>query len=214
VNGDNTTHRLAVTGGICGASGTLLYIAGAFLPLGEKTGYAVVMFWPILSIVFVYGIFRLIGAGRESVCNHLAFLFACLAFATVASMISVQLALRIGIAQYAGTAPAADGALYDTILKSGRLVDQGMDVAWDFLIGTSLIFLSAALGGDARFGKVWGAIAALLGAGLIVLNAVAFPWPPADAGLFDLGPLIGVFIVALSVRMVVVGMRGLRTSPV
>ena len=98
------------------------------------------------------------------------------------------------------------------MLKSLRLVDMGMDVAWDFLIGTSLVFLSVALGGNAHYGKTWGVITGTLGLALIILNAVTFPWPPDTRGLFDLGPFIGVFIIAISVRLMMIGMRGLRAA--
>ena len=37
-----------------------------------------------------------------------------------------------------------------------------------------------------------------LGIALIVLNAATFPWPPADRGLFDIGPFIGLFVIALA----------------
>jgi hypothetical protein len=204
---DRIVRSMAIAGGICGVVGTLCYVVGGFLPRSDNLAYALVMLWPLLSIVFAYGLFRLIGASKESVSNHLAFVFACLAFATVASMISVQLAVRIGIAEYAGAGAPADAGLYATILKSTRLVDHGIDVAWDFLIGTSLIFLAFALGGHPRFGKIWGAVSGLSGAGLIALNAVTFPWPPDTAGLFDLGPFIGAFIIAIGIRMVVVGIR-------
>lgn len=211
---DRALHKLATAGGICGVSGTLCYIMAIFLPLGDTLGYALVMLWPILSIVFAFALCRLIGAAKESAFNQLAFVFACLAFTTVAAMISIQLAVRMGIAEYIASASAGDVTLYDTIRKSARLVDMGMDVAWDFLVGTSLIFLSIALGGDARFGKVWGAITGILGTSLIVLNTITFPWPPDTRGLFDLGPFIGLFIIAISARLAMIGMRGLRVVKV
>lgn len=209
---DRSIHSLATAGGISGIIGTLCYILAIFLPFGDTLAYAVIMFWPILSIVFAFALCRLIGATRESASNQLAFVFAALAFTTVAGMISVQMAVRMGISEYAGAAPPADRALYETILKSARLVDHGMDVAWDFFIGASLIFLSVALASDGRFGRVWGIASGLLGTGLVILNAITFPWPPNSAGLFDLGPFIGLYIIALSVRLAVIGIRGPRPS--
>jgi hypothetical protein len=80
-------------------------------------------------------------------------------------------------------------------------------VAWDILIGTSLIFLSFALARNNRFGTWWALPAGLLGGLLIVLNVSTFPWPPNTQGLFDIGPAIGLFIIALSVRLVLLGIR-------
>ncbi len=209
---DRSLHKLATAGGISGVIGTLCYILAIAVPFGDRLAYTVIMLWPILSIVFAYALCRLIGATRESAVNQLAFVFAALAFSAVAGMISVQMAVRMGIAEYVGAAPPADAALHRTILDSARLIDHGMDVAWDFLIGTSLMFLSAALSSDGRFGKSWGIVSGVLGAALVVLNAITFPWPPNTAGLFDLGPFIGLYIVALSFRLTMIGIRGPRPA--
>jgi peptidoglycan/LPS O-acetylase OafA/YrhL len=91
--------------------------------------------------------------------------------------------------------------------QSIRLVDMGIDVAWDLFIGTSLIFLCFALAGDARFGLRWAIPGAVLGFVLIVLNVSTFPWPPNTRGLFDIGPAVGVFIIALSLRLLQLGIR-------
>jgi hypothetical protein len=48
-----------------------------------------------------------------------------------------------------------------------------------------------------------------LGTALIGLNAATFPWPPADRGLFDIGPLIGLFVLTLSARLALLGRRAL-----
>jgi hypothetical protein len=42
---------------------------------------------------------------------------------------------------------------------------------------------------------------------LIGLNAATFPWPPGDRGLFDIGPGIGMFVLALSARLALLGRR-------
>jgi hypothetical protein len=205
-------YSLAVAGGLCGAAGTLCYILAAFVPMGDNLSYAVVMLWPILSVVLCYAMFRFVGAAGGGPLNGLAFAFACIAFATLASMISIQLAVRMGIAEHAASAPASDKALYAAVLKSARMVDLGMDVAWDFFIGTYMAILGVVLSGDPRFGKAWGIPTSLLGVALVVLNAITFPWPPDTRDLFDLGPFIGVFIIALSVRLAIVGVRGRRTA--
>ena len=37
---------------------------------------------------------------------------------------------------------------------------------------------------------------------LIALNAATFPWPPADRGLFDIGPFIALYFVAVAARLI------------
>ena len=47
----------------------------------------------------------------------------------------------------------------------------------------------------------------VLGALLVVLNVVTFPTPPADAGLFDIGPFVGLWYLFLMIRVLIVSRR-------
>jgi hypothetical protein len=56
-------------------------------------------------------------------------------------------------------------------------------------------------------GPPWAISSVVLGVALIALNAATFPWPPGDRGLFDIGPFIGVFVMALAARLTLLGRR-------
>jgi hypothetical protein len=56
-------------------------------------------------------------------------------------------------------------------------------------------------------GPGWAIPSVVLGVLLIALNAATFPWPPADGGLFDIGPVIGLFVMALAGRLALLGRR-------
>lgn len=195
-----------ILGGICGIAGTLSYVLSNLVPLNHIPFYVFVMAWPVLSIIFIFSLYSYISLEHKTVSNQLSFIFGCLAFTLMACMISVQLAVRWGIEEYINESPDNE-PLFKMILKSVRLVDQGIDVAWDLFIGTALIFLSLALKGHARFGIYWSIPAALLGILLIVLNVITFPWPPDTMGLFDVGPIIGIYIITLSARLTWIGIH-------
>jgi len=89
---------------------------------------------------------------------------------------------------------------------------MGLDVSWDLFIGVSLFFLSLVLKTNKSFGIVWSIPSILLGVTLIVLNVITFPWPPNTQGLIDIGPAIGLFIIALSTRLVILGMKMKKLS--
>lgn len=198
--------RFIIWGGVSGIVGTLCYLAVAFVTFGLSLTYLLAMMWPILSIIFVYSLSRFVAIKKQSVVNQLALLFAIAGFAMVAAMISIQLGVGAGMEEYIDETPAQKETL-SMIRRSARLVDIGLDVAWDLFIGTALIFLGLAISRHERFGYWWGIPSLILGVLLIILNVLTFPWPPADEGLFDIGPAIGVFILALSARLLYLGSR-------
>lgn len=199
--------RFFVLGGISGIVGTLCYVLAGTVEMNPTVSYAVAMAWPLLSIVFVFSLNRFLGLDRPSAANDLACILACLAFTLVAAMLSIQLAVKMGIEEYLAAAAQADQEPLKVIRRSIRLVDLGIDVAWDIFMGIALLFLATVLNRHRSFGRWWALPLALLSTVVIVLNVLTFPWPPDTRNLFDIGPLIGVFIIALSARLFFLGRR-------
>ena len=185
------------------------YILAIALPwpetqLGTSTALVVVSAWPILSIVYSYGLYSYVAAECESTANRLAFVFAVTAFTTVLGMIVVQLAVGASISEIT---KGLDEHTTKALRRGLRMIDLGLDVAWDMLIGTALIFSGLAIRGRSGLGLVWAIPSVVLGTALIVLNASTFPWPPGDRGLIDIGPFIGIFVMALAARLALLGRR-------
>ena len=85
-------------------------------------------------------------------------------------------------------------------------------MSWDLFIGVSLIFLSIAINKNNLFKLWWTIIGSILGILLIVLNVATFPWPPNTKGLIDIGPLVGLYIIFLSIRLIIIGVKGKSIS--
>jgi hypothetical protein len=203
----NPHKQLLILGGSSGIVGTLCYICAAAFDMTTQATFLLAMAWPILSIVFLFSLFRFFDDHKKQMTNYLAFIFGCLAFTLVAAMMSTQLSVVAGTDEYINSATANDQALLKTIRKSQRLVDLGIDVAWDMFIGTSIIFLGVTMRSRPNFGLWWGLPAAVLGLALIVLNVITFPWPPDTQNLFDIGPAIGLYIIFLAARVLVLGIK-------
>jgi hypothetical protein len=107
----------------------------------------------------------------------------------------------------AEVAEGLDDRTANALRRGLRLIDLGLDVAWDFLIGTALILSGAAIRRRSGLGPGWAIPSIGFGAALIVLNAATFPWPPRDRGLIDIGPFIGGFVMALAGRLAMLGTR-------
>lgn len=199
----------SVFSGTAGVIGVVCYLAAIFVPwpdsqLGTTLVVVVVSAFPILSIVFCHGLCRFIESERPSTAARLTFAFGVVAFATLLAMLIVQLAVNAAIPEIARD---LDAAVRKALTRGLRMIDLGLDVAWDLLIGTTLICLGIAARTRTGLGPAWGIPAVLFGAALIVLNAATFPWPPGDRGLIDIGPFVGLFILALAVRLIMLGRR-------
>lgn len=204
---NHQNFNLYILGGISGIVGTICYVIAITIPMSPIITYMMAMSWPILSIVFVFSLYRYIAIYKQSAYNQLALLMACLAFAMVAMMISIQLSVRFGINEYISNSSNSEQEILRVMQNSIRLVDMGLDVSWDLFIGISLIFLSIVLKGNKSFGLWWSLPAVMLGIMLIVLNVITFPWPPDTQGLIDIGPAIGLYIIALSTRLLSLGLK-------
>jgi hypothetical protein len=197
-------------GGVAGIVSVVCYVLAITLPwpesqVGTSGALLVVCAWPILGIVYSYALYSYVAAERQSAANRLGFVFAAAGFSMVLGMIVVQLAVNAGFSE---AASGLDEATGKALHRGLRLIDQGLDVAWDFLIGTALVFSGVALRRRRGLGIGWTIPSVALGVALIGLNASTFPWPPADRGLFDIGPGVGLFVTVLAARLVVLGRRG------
>lgn len=203
------TPDVWVRSGIAGVVGVVCYILAITVPFpptqsGTAVALVVVSAWPILSIVYAYGLCSFVAAEHDSAANRLGFVFAVTGFATVLAMIIVQFAIGAAITDITN---GLNEQTANALTRGLRMVDLGLDVAWDMLIGTALVFSGFAMRRRTGLRLPWAIPSAILGIALILLNAVTFPWPPADRGLFDIGPLIGLFVMALATRLAVLGWR-------
>lgn len=130
---------------------------------------------------------------------QLSFLSAVIAFSTLALMLTLQLSVQEGLPVLLRDQASAEQTLL--LKKSLRILDMGIDVMWDVFISLSFIGFGLSIFSTGILGRPWAFIMIGLGAGLLVLNLVTFPFPPAGQGLFDLGPFCGIFMLALFIRI-------------
>jgi hypothetical protein len=202
-------RRFWINCGTAGIAGMLCYIAAIAAPwpesqAGISLSMAVVAAWPVFSIVYSYGMYTFIAAERDGAANRLALLFAVLAFSTVLSMVIVQMSVTVAFGEIAKD---LDETSSSALARGLKMVDLGLDIAWDILIGVSMIFSAIALKGRTGFGLWWAAPVMILGILMLVLNAATFPWPPGEAGLFDIGPFVGTYMLVIAIRFIVLARR-------
>ena len=141
---------------------------------------------PLLGVAGL-GLGRLLQIPRQSVTAKMAVAFTFTAGALVTAMLLVQLAVKAR-AGSSGASPELVG------------VWLGLDVAWDVYIGLGTGLFAVAMLRHPRFGPWFGIPGLAIASLLLVLNLYSFPTPPADAGLVDLGPLVGLWFLAATVQ--------------
>ena len=110
----------------------------------------------------------------------------------LAAMLLVQMAVKAAVPK--------PGAAFTAIWL-------GMDVAWDLFVGAGTVLFGLALWRHPRFRPFTAGGGIVAGLLLLALNIATFPTPPAEAGLFDAGPFVGLWYVWLSARVLIVAAR-------
>lgn len=200
-------RRFGMAGGLAGVAAVCCYLLAIAVPwpetqLGNSSALLTVSAFPILGIVFSHALHRFVALERPGDANSLGLLFATGGFVTVLAMIVVQLAVGASIGDISA---GLDETAARALRRGLRMIDLGLDVAWDLLIGTALILWGAATYRRRGLGPAWAVPCGVLGVALIGLNVATFPWPPADRGLFDVGPFVGLFMLALAGRVAYLG---------
>jgi hypothetical protein len=175
------------TGAIAGLWACAAYPVAAFVPLPlALTAAVAASFGPALGLACV-GLWRLIRLHHGSVAAGAAVGFNALGGAMFVAMVLVQLAVG-----------AATGNHTERSLQAVWL---GLDVAWDVYIGLGTALFALSMARHPRFGRVFAASGVAIGLALLLLNLYTFPTPPANAGLVDLGPVVGLWYLAVTVQM-------------
>ncbi len=121
----------------------------------------------------------------------------------ITSMLLIQLGVN---ATMETILTEAEGTGMTDVARSIWLaVDQvqlGLDVAWDVYLSLGTIMIAWNLKDHPRFGSFYGWLGICIASSLLVLNLATFPTPPSQAGLIDLGPVLGLWSLAMSIQVV------------
>lgn len=179
-------RRWAICSGLAGLAALASYVLLAAAPVPS---------WATAPLAFGFAA----GIALTTIALHLGVL------ATVAPRLGLLAAIANTVAAGELTAMLlVQLAVKATVAHPGSAfvaVWLGLDVAWDLFVGTGTVLLGVALWHHAAFRLVIAPAGIVVGVLLLALNSATFPAPPAEAGLFDVGPFVGLWYVVLSVRV-------------
>ena len=179
-------YRWAPVTALSGIAGVAAYI----FALASESSDA---FTVVASFIFAFGItlgsvglYHILGGEKGSPLVLIAAMANVIAAALLFAMVMVQLSVHALV-------PQPDDGI--------KAVWLGLDVAWDFYIGTGTILFGLSMFGRRGLGARLGVPGLLIGSLLLIFNVATFPTPPANAGLVDLGPLLGLWYLVVYGRL-------------
>jgi hypothetical protein len=189
-------------GVVCGALAVVAYALtqAVSLPL-RPTLLLACSFGPLLAIGSA-GLWELLRMHRRSATLDLGLVANIAAGVAVTLMLLAQLGLKAWFdAGLDGSAQHVSRDVAEAAFQAGNGIQLGLDVAWDLFLAIGTAMLAWNMRNHPRFGRAYAATGLVLAAALLALNLAAFPENPGRAGLIDLGPLIGLWYLWVTLRM-------------
>ncbi|MFC2117398.1 hypothetical protein ACFLSY_01985 [Bacteroidota bacterium] len=200
-------------GAIAGLFAIICYLGASVLSMPDLvTRFMVFAFGPLLVVGFIgiYSFFQGIKHGPEL---QISFIFGILAGATLTLMIIIQIANGMWHQEAMDVAKSDDAILmYKAALIGADRVQLGMDITMDIFITISIILLGICLLRNSLTSKIFGISGILLASLLLILNMITFPNPPGSAGLYDAGPIFGLWLLAFFVWLTILSFQKKRST--
>ncbi|MFZ9003938.1 MAG: hypothetical protein ACO20F_12955 [Robiginitalea sp.] len=202
----NSLIHLQKTGGIAGILSVVFYFLVAVLSfLPDSIALGLAFSFPLLWIIAFMGLYQFLKAEKQSASLEIAYLFGIIGAAIACMLLVVQQANFIWHAQAMEQVATEEAqALLKATFRGANRVQAGMDVAFDIFITIAWFLFGVNIARSAHFNKLLGWLGCLIAAGLLTLNMITFPTAPAEAGLFDLGPFLGIWALVVYIWFTVV----------
>jgi hypothetical protein len=194
-------ERLVRLGGAAGLIGCLMYAVRNFPVPGLLQTPLFIFFGPVLVVAYV-GTFPFMARPRLTVSALLGSVFGIIGAATNMMFAVVQLNNLHYIRGYiASAASDVEREQWRLILQGVFTVQNGLNYVSDFFFDWTIFLWAILMWDHPKFGKVF-TISGIIAGGLhFGMKLASFPEPPSEAGLFDAGPLIGVWYAIVSIQV-------------
>jgi hypothetical protein len=211
----NSVIHLQKTGGIAGILSIVFYFSVAvfsFLP--DSIALSLAFSFPLLWIIAFMGLYQFLKAEKQSASLEIGYLFGIIGAAMACMLLVVQQANFIWHAEAMEQAATQEAqALLKATFRGANRVQAGMDVAFDIFITIAWFLFGVNIARSAHFNRLLGWLGCLLAAGLLTLNMITFPTAPAESGLFDLGPFLGIWALVVYIWFTVVVFKRENAPP-
>ena len=195
----SSINHLEKVGAISGIFSVIIYFSAAVLPfVPDSIGRLMGFTFPLLWIIAFMGLYHFLKRQNHTPSLEIAYLFGIIGAAIAFSFIVVQQANFMWHDEAMAAANSEETkALYEASFRGANRVQAALDVAFDMFITISWFLFGLNIAKSPSFNKILGLIGSLIAFALLTLNLYTFPNPPADSGLFDLGPFLGLWTLVV-----------------
>jgi hypothetical protein len=181
------SNRLVLWGAIAGIGTCVVYPLIVFSPVPDRARVVLAALMGPLLGVASWGLRQFLLLHRRSAAADIGAVSNALAGALLTAMFLVQAAVRMRI--------------QGKVSLQAEAMWLGLDVAWDVYLACGTLLLAVPMLSHPRLGRLIGTVGILIAVGLLTLNLATFPVPPGNAGLVDLGPVVGLWYLAVTVMV-------------
>jgi hypothetical protein len=194
--------RLVKVALVAGAVAVITYLAKTFLPLPGAVHTAFFLCRGPLVVVTFLGLYPFLVRPAPSVSALIGTVFGVIAGALTMLFGVIQLTNLHYIRGFIRTAatPAAQET-WRNILQGVFTVQNGVNYVADFFLDWAAFLFAVAMWNHPKLGKWWSALSVVLVGPHFIMKAITLPVPPAEAGLFDAGPLVSLWFALVLVQV-------------
>lgn len=189
-------HQIEKIGAVAGIISIIFYVSAVLAPLPDPMPRLMAFSFPLLWILSYMGFYHFLKRERHTPSLEMAYIFGIIGSALACTLLVVQQANFMWHNE-AMEAAQSEGAkdLLKAAFRGANRVQAGLDVAFDIFITIAMILFGINLARSNRLPAFLGIIMALIASSLLFLNMLTFPDAPAESGLFDAGPFLGLWML-------------------
>lgn len=194
-------QRLVRLGAAAGLIGCLMYGIRNFPVPGVLQTPLFIFFGPVPVVAYV-GIYPFMSRPSPSISALLGSVFGVIGAATNMMFAVIQLNNLHYIRGFiASAAEEAEREAWRDILAGVFTVQNGLNYVADFFFDWTIFLWAIVMWDHPRFGRLFSITGVIAGGLHFGMKLATFPVPPSEAGLYDAGPLIGLWYAAVCIQV-------------
>jgi hypothetical protein len=199
----NLEKNLVKTAAGAGIALSIMYPARTFLPLPDILSTAFYIFFgPLLVVAFV-GLYPFLSKPKKSVSAILGTVFGVIGGAANMMFAVVQMNNLHYIFKYMRAAESPEAKeMWRNILNGVFTVQNGLNYVSDLFIDWTAFLFAVVMWSHPKFGKIFSILGFIAAGFHFVMKLITFPTPPAEAGLFDAGPMVSVWFALVTIQVI------------